>query len=335
MVVGTEKERERAQGERVSALRIAPSPHIRSGRSTREIMWAVNASLLPIILTSIYYFGISALLLIATSIAGAMMAESLGNYLKKERSTLSDGSALLTGLLLALTLPPALPPLQAFIGAVFSILIGKQIFGGLGYNIFNPALLGRAFLQASFPIQMTAFHLPVGGAIFQNLDGVTAATALSRLKFESHMEPLHTLFLGNTAGSLGETSAVMIMLSASVLLYKKYMNYAIPLSIFVTVAIIAFVTHALNAEKFASPLFHLFSGGMMLGALFMATDMVTSPVTSKGMIIYGIGIALFTMLIRLGGGLSEGFMYATLMMNALTPLINRSMRPTYYGEAKG
>lgn len=325
------------KGEYISRYLISPSPHISSGQSVAEIMWIVSGSLIPVIISSIYYFGITSFYLITVAIISSIAGEVISNILKKEESNISDGSAFLTGLLLALTLPPAMPLTKVAIGSFFAIVIGKQVFGGLGYNIFNPALLGRAFLQVSFPVEMTSFHDVIGVSNFQFLsgvDGVTSATALAKMKFDKSLTDLFDLFTGNIAGAIGETSSAAILLGVVVLIYKRYINLLVPISLLLTVAIIAYATHVMDPTSYAEPLFHLFSGGIMLGTFYMATDMVTSPVTNKGAMIFGAGIGAITMLIRIAGGMTEGFMYSVLIMNALVPLLNRYTRPLYFGESK-
>ena len=257
------------------------------------------------------------------------MTEAVINRLKGEVFTLNDGSAAITGLLLALTLPPSFSSTGAIIGTIFAIGVGKHIFGGLGYNIFNPALLGRAFLQASFPVAITTWTNP------KMVDAVSTATPLGGLKFEQIMTPNFDLFLGRTGGCIGETSAIAIIIGGLFLIYKKYADWRIPVSYLGTIAMISGVFYAMDSSLYADPIFHLFSGGLMLGAFFMATDMVTSPITPVGAWVFGSGAGIFLMVIRIFGGLPEGVMYSILLMNALTPLINRFTRPKIFGEVVG
>jgi electron transport complex protein RnfD len=323
---------------KVSELIVSASPHLRAPASTPVIMWTVVATLLPIVAASFYFFGISALLVVSAATLGAVGTEALGS-----RRTLSDGSALITGILLGLTLPASLPFWMAALGGAIAIGLGKSIFGGLGYNIFNPALIGRAFLQAAFPLPMTTwpvqsthwwtlagdtFALPLMSA--KTVDMVTAATPLGLMKFE-HVETATTsLFLGTTGGSLGETSAALILVCGCYLAWKKFLNWRTPVSIFATVALLSFAIHQVDA-KYPGPLFMLFSGGLMLGAIYMATDMVTSPVSNKGRWIYGAGIGVLVVIIRLWGGLPEAVMYSILLMNAIVPAINKATQPRVFG----
>lgn len=321
---------------------VTASPHLKAPASTPVIMWTVVGSLLPIVAASFYFFGISAPLVILAATAGAVLTEAaLGS-----KHTLFDGSGTITGVLLGLTLPPGLPLWIAFLGGAVSIALGKTIFGGLGQNIFNPALLGRAFLQAAFPLPMTTWAAPVksvwtlAGDTFalplmqsNRAEMVTAATPLGLMKFE-HVETAVTpLVLGTTGGSLGETAALLILAGGAFLAWKGFLNWRTPLSIFATVALLSFVLDRIDA-KYPGPLFMLFSGGLMLGAVYMATDMVTSPVTNRGRWIFGFGIGVLVVVIRIWGGLPEAVMYSILLMNALVPFINRSTQPRVFGTQR-
>ena len=323
----------------VRRLVIAASPHIRSPASTPVIMWNVVGSLLPIVAASIWFFGPSALLVVSASVTGALATERAFG----KGGTIADGSAVITGLLLGLTLPAGLPMWMAALGGFFAIAFGKLIFGGLGFNIFNPALLGRAFLQAAFPLAMTTwpkygvswwtlrgdtFALPLMRA---RVDAITSATPLGLMKFEHTGTSLSDLMLGTTGGSLGETAGLLILLCGGYLAIRGFLNWRIPLSIFATVAVFAGFLHAIDPARNASALFMLFSGGLMLGAVFMATDMVTAPVTNAGRWVFGAGIGLLVVIIRVWGGLPEGVMYAILLMNALAPFINRVTQPRVFG----
>ncbi|HSJ10482.1 MAG TPA: RnfABCDGE type electron transport complex subunit D, partial [Longimicrobiales bacterium] len=262
------------------------------------------------------------------------------------RNALRDGSAIITGLLLGLTLPAGFPLWMAFIGGAIGIGFGKVIFGGLGQNVFNPALVGRAFLQAAFPAAITTFPA-VGGGLFtlrgDNFalplmspvapDVVTAATPLGVMKFEHVATEVMPLLVGNTGGSLGETSALLILLCGAYLAWKRYLDWRIPLSIFATVAALSGILWLVDSARYASPVFMLLSGGLALGAVFMATDMVTSPVTKAGAWVFGAGIGALVVLIRTWGGLPEGVMYAILLMNAMVPFINRMTKPRVFGTA--
>lgn len=314
-------------------LFISSSPHFHSPDSVPKIMWTVIASLVPAVVMSIYYFGMPAVVMIGACVLAALLTEILMNKMKGEGFTISDGSAVITGLLLALTLPPSLPVSAGVIGSVFSITVGKHIFGGLGYNIFNPALLGRAFLQASFPVKMTTWTYP-DTEKYAQIDAVTAATPLGQFKFEKLLTDYGDLLTGNVGGSLGETSALAILAGGVFLLIMKYADWRIPVSYIGTVMVLGGIFWFFAPESYPDPVFHLLSGGLMLGALYMATDMVTSPITNLGSWIFGIGTGVILVIIRLFGGVPEGVMYSILLMNAFTPLINRYTRPKYFGEVR-
>jgi len=320
-------------------LLITAWPHLAERDSTPRIMWTVNLTLVPIVAAAIYYFGPSAVLVLLASLAGCLATE----WAFKGRTALADGSAVITGLLLGLTLPPGIPMWMAFVGGVFAIGAGKVIFGGLGQNIFNPALLGRAFLQASFPVALTTWpvirenwwalrgdNLALPLMSPREVDVLTSATPLGLMKFEQQSTDLWRLLIGATGGSLGETAGIVILLCGAYLAWRNYLNWRIPVSIFVSVAALATLTHAINPAYPGAP-FMLFSGGLMLGAVYMATDMVTSPVTNAGSWLYGFGIGALVVVIRLWGGLAEGVMYAILLMNALVPFINRATQPKVFG----
>ncbi|TES92836.1 MAG: RnfABCDGE type electron transport complex subunit D [Candidatus Cloacimonadota bacterium] len=309
-------------------LIISISPHRKEKADTPRVMRGVVYALMPAVIASIYYFKLRAFLLIIVCIAGTVLTEAVFQKLRRRPITIKDGSALLTGLLLALVLPPSLPLWAGFLGAVMAIVIGKQIFGGLGQNIFNPALIGRAFLMATFPVMLTTWIKP---GIF---DAVTTATPLSLFKFDHNVVSTLYLLLGNTGGSLGETCAIVLIIGGIFLLIKKYMDWRIPLSYIGTVLILTTVLYLIKPAQYASPLFHLFAGGLMLGALFMATDPVTSPITKKGRYIFGVGCGFLVVIIRTWGGLPEGVMYSILLMNAFTPLINRYTVPVQFGGRK-
>jgi electron transport complex protein RnfD len=252
--------------------------------------------------------------------------------------TVRDGSAALTGVLLALNLPPASPWWMALVGSAVAIAIGKQVYGGLGYNPFNPALVARVVLLISFPVQMTTWTAPA--PLFSGIDAVTTATPLGEMKTAVMLtgklpEGLHGMLgsylLGNMAGSLGEVSALALLLGAAWLFYRKIITWHIPVAFLGSVVVLSGIFWLLNPSRYPSPLFHLLTGGLMLGALFMATDMVTSPVTNRGMLVFGIGCGLLTVLIRLFGGYPEGVSFAILLMNSATPLIDRFTRPKKFG----
>jgi len=333
------------------SLVVSASPHLGGRDSTPKIMWNVVGSLVPVVAAATWFFGPGALLLVAACMLGALLPERLVG----KRGSLWDGSAAITGILLALTLPPGLPLWMAFLGGAFAISVGKLAFGGLGSNIFNPALLGRAFLQAAFPVALTTWPRPGGDwwslrgdpfafpFLHGSADAVTGATPLGLMKFEHKGTALLDLATGVTGGSLGETAGLLILLCGGYLALRNFLNWRIPASIFATVAVLAgatwllgdgrglpFVDAVTGATRQA--VFMLFSGGLMLGAVYMATDMVTSPVTNRGCWIFGAGIGLLVVVIRLWGGLAEGVMYAILLMNALVPFLNRATQPKVFGS---
>ncbi len=299
-------------------LTISANPHIKDTDTVNKIMWYVVISLLPAAIAGIYLFKTNVIIIIILSIISAVLTELIIQKLRKKPITIKDGSAFLTGLLLALTLSPSVPWWIPILGSIFAITIGKHIFGGLGHNIFNPALVGRAFLVASWPLVMATWILP---------DGTTGATPLGLLKLEGIGTKYLDLFLGNIGGSIGETSAIALLIGAAFLFYKKIIDWRIPTSYIGTVFILSFILKQ-------DPIFHILAGGLMIGAFFMATDYVTSPITKKGKIIFGIGLGILTVIIRLYSGLAEGVMYSILLMNSLTPLIDRFTRLKPFGYRK-
>jgi electron transport complex protein RnfD len=309
-------------------LVISSSPHLLATENIPKIMHNVVMALIPAMIASIYFFGYRAGLLLVTCVVASVITEVIFQKARKQKVTAYDGSAIITGILLALTLPPSFPLYGAIIGSVFAIGIGKQIFGGLGFNIFNPALLGRAFLQATYPVLITTWSEPFKGAV----DAVSAATPIALMKFESQLTPLSDLFMGNVSGSLGETSVIAIIIGGLYLRYKGYINWKLPLGYLGSIAAFGAFFWLLNPAKYPNPLFHLFAGGAMLGAWFMITDMVTSPVTPKGQWIFVIGAGFLVVIIRLFGGLPEGVMYSILLMNSIVPLLNRWTRPKVFGQ---
>jgi electron transport complex protein RnfD len=328
---------------------LATSPFVKRPVDTPAIMRHVIYSLVPALLASVYFFGISALLLIVVCIGGCMFTEWVFSGRGSLRgSSLGDGSAIVTAILLALTLPPGLPLWMAFVGSAAAIVLGKVLFGGLGHNIFNPSLVGRAFLQAAFPVALTTWNphgnldsfLSIRGDTLaipfleSSVDAVTSATPLAQMKFESEPTAVLDLFVGSVSGSLGETSAILILLGGIYLTWRRFLNWRIPLGIFATVFVLASILHYASPDRFPDGIFHMFSGGLMLGAVFMATDPVTSPVTPRGCWIFAFGVGLLVIAIRQFGGLPEGVMYAILLMNAVTPLIDRYTQPRIYGAHK-
>ena len=310
----------------------------------RNVVWA----LLPVSAFAVYAFGLSALLVLLTAVASCLITEHLLCRLAGKESTISDWSAVISGLLLGLTLPPGFPLWMTFCGGVIAIALGKFMFGGLGYNVFNPALVGRAVLQAAFPVAITtwqpAFASNRFGSAFSATftfpfaepaaDGITAATPLAAFKFEGITTDAQELALGLVTGSTGETCAVLIILGGIYLVMRNMMNWRIPVAVLGTVYILSGLFYLIDNESYPSPVFMLFSGGLMLGAIFMATDMVASPITSAGVVLYGAVIGLLVVVIRLWGGLPEGVMYAILIANAISPHIDNMIRLRVYGTAK-
>ena len=321
-------------------LVISLSPHVHSGDSVKKNMYGVLIALIPAFLVSLYFFGLGALIVTATSVAACLFFEwAIGKYLmKKETTTICDGSAVITGVLLAFNLPSNLPIWIIILGALFAIGVGKMSFGGLGNNPFNPALAGRVFLLLSFPVQMTSW--PVVGQLTAYADATTAATPLNLMKQVAggNIEALKDLpssfdlLIGNNGGCLGEVSALALLLGLAYMLWKKIITWHIPISILATVFIFSGIMHLVDPELYVSPVLQLLTGGLMLGAIFMATDYVTSPMSKKGMLIYGVCIGLLTVIIRLFGAYPEGMSFAILIMNAFTPLINTYCKPKRFGE---
>lgn len=304
---------------------ISSSPHIRSGETVQSIMMHVLIALAPAAAYSVYIFGIQAAITIAISIASAVICEYLFQKIRRKPVTVSDLSAAVTGLLLAMNLPPTAPWWLIIIGSAFAIIIAKQVFGGIGYNFINPALAARAMLITAWPARMTNWTMP--------FDSVSGATPLGIIK-EGTGENLPSLldaFLGNIGGCIGETSALLLILGGLYLLYKGIISWHIPVSYIGTAFVMALLLGGFDAM---GALYHLVIGGLMLGAIFMATDYASSPVTPKGKIIYGIGAGLLTMLIRYFGSLPEGVSYSILLMNVATPLIDRFTKKTVFGGKK-
>ena len=324
---------------------VSLSPHVHGGDSVQKNMYGVLIALIPAFLVSLYFFGLGALIVTATSVAACLFFEwAIGKYLmKKPTTTICDGSAIITGVLLAFNLPSNLPIWIIILGALFAIGVGKMSFGGLGCNPFNPALAGRVFLLLSFPVQMTSW--PVVGQLTAYTDATTGATPLALMKQAIHaadksaaMDALNqipdalSLLIGQNGGCLGEVSALALLIGLVYMLWKKIITWHIPVSILATVFIFAGIMHLADPEKYVSPILQLLSGGLMLGAVFMATDYVTSPMSKKGMLIYGVCIGLLTVVIRLFGAYPEGMSFAILIMNAFTPLINTYCKPKRFGE---
>jgi electron transport complex protein RnfD len=313
-------------------LIISPSPHIHGGDSIQKNMYGVLIALIPAMLISLYYFGLGALIVTAVSVASCVMTEYLiQKYLMKKEPTIRDGSAVITGVLLAFNLPSNLPVWIIIIGALAAIGIGKMSFGGLGKNIFNPALVGRVFLLISFPAQMTTWPVPEPLSMHYT-DGQTGATVLSMINEGVSKLPSFTdMLLGNMGGSLGEVGAIALLLGLVYMLVRKIITWHIPVAIIGTVAIFTGIMYGIAPYSYANPVVHLLSGGLLLGAIFMATDYTTSPMSKAGMLVYGAGIGILTTVIRLFGSYPEGVSFAILIMNAFTPLINNYIKPKHFG----
>lgn len=323
----------------MNKITISPSPHVHSSDSVKRNMYSVIIALIPALIASIYFFGVSALYVVITSIISCVLIEFLiQKFLLKVPTTITDGSAALTGLLLAFNLPSNIPLWIIIIGALVAIGIGKMTFGGLGQNIANPAILGRVFLLISFPVQMTSWPTPC------SIDGATGATPLGIMKeglksskpISEIMDSLPTnvdMLMGQVGGSLGEVAAICLIIGFAFLLIRRVITWHIPVSIIMTIIVFAGILNWFNPESYPTPLFHILTGGVLLGAIFMATDYVTSPMTHSGMIIYGIGIGIITILIRTFGDYPEGMSFAILIMNIVTPLINTYCKPKRFGEA--
>lgn len=330
------------------SLIVSVSPHVKSEETTSRIMWTVTLALLPALLSGVYFFGLKALFVTASCIISSLVFEQLYLKVVDKKSAVGDGSAFLTGLLLGLNMPASLWSVSPFtihvpiVASFVAIVITKQLFGGLGFNVFNPALIGRAFALISWPKFMTIWTEPTA-QIFA-MDAKTTATPLGILKeagmpellkvFGDKMSLYQHLLTGNRAGSIGETSAIAILIGGLFLLFKRYITWQIPLSFLATAAGLAWVFGGKGGIFTGDPLVHLLSGGMMLGAWFMATDYVTSPSMRKGQILFGIGCGALTMLIRLKGGYPEGVMFAILIMNCFAPLIDRGFKSKVFGAVK-
>ena len=315
-----------------NSLYVSPSPHIHGGDSISKNMYGVLIALIPAFLVSLYCFGLGALIVTATSVLACVIFEYLiQRFLMKKEPTLCDGSAILTGVLLAFNVPSNLPIWIILIGALAAIGIGKMSFGGLGNNIFNPALVGRVFLLISFPAQMTTWPVPEVFPMTYT-DAETGATILSALHEGGAALPsMVDMLIGHIGGSLGEVSAIALLLGFAFMLWKKIITWHIPVSILATVFVFTGILYLINPTVYVNPFIHLLSGGLLLGSIFMATDYVTSPMSKNGMIVYGIGIGLLTAVIRIFGSYPEGMSFAILIMNAFTPLINSYIKPKHFG----
>lgn len=304
---------------------VSGTPHVRSKESIQSIMRDVIIALVPATAAGIYYFGINALILVIAAIVSAVAFEAICQKVMKKPVTVSDLSAVVTGLLLAMNLPAAAPVWVAIVGSAFAIIFGKQLFGGLGQNFINPALAGRAFLLASYPTEMTTWSVPNG---LEVADAATYATPLAQLKAGHLDASLGELILGQCGGTIGETCAIALIIGGVYLLYKHVISWKIPVIYIATVAILFGV---IGRHGMRMPLQEIMAGGVMLGGIFMATDYASSPVTPKGQIIFAVGAGLITYLIRTFGGYPEGVSYSILIMNCAVPLIERFTEPTIFG----
>ena len=323
---------------------ISSSPHIKAEDSIYKIMYTVYLALVPAGLFAVYSFGFKALFIIVLCTVSCMFFEwTFRKLVGRDPALAFDGSAAVTGMLLALNLPATIPWWIAIIGSMIAIVFAKQVFGGLGANVFNPALIARVFLLISWPVDMTHFPSPTplfGAAV----DVTTSATPLTAIKMKMLMsEPItdvvsgvsiKNLLMGMHGGSMGEISVIAILIGAAILFYKKYITWHIPITYIVTVAVFAAILNSVDPTKHAPVLYHLLSGGLFLGAFFMATDMVTSPMTHKGMIIFGFGCGFLTILIRAFGTYPEGTSFAILLMNLVTPIIDMYTKPKKFGEVQ-
>lgn len=336
--------------ETLPLLTVSVSPHVKSRESVERIMWTVVACLVPPLILSVFIFGFQTLIITLISVLSCTAAEAISQKLLHRPITIRDGSAVITGLLMAYTIPPGVPYWIPILGAVMAIYVAKQLLGGIGFNVFNPALIGRAFLVATFPVAMTSAWLPPLREVSlfhymgSGVDAVSTATPLFILKHYGMAALLEKFgglgniytqfFIGWRPGCIGETSALLILLGGLYLIYKRYITWHIPVSVLVTVGALTWIFGGEGLFG-GNPLLAILSGGVMLGAFFMATDYVTAPSQPPGKILFGIGVGALTVLIRLKGGYPEGICYAILLMNALTPALEGWFRPKRFAPQKG
>ncbi len=336
---------------------LSSSPHIRDSDSIPKIMWTVNIALLPSLFMAVYFFGYKALMITLLSILAAIATEGIIQKLSKKPLRIYDGSAVITGILLAFNLPASAPWWMPIVGSAFAIAIVKEVFGGLGHNILNPALTARAFLLASWPVEMTASWVAPREGTISGISAITSATPLNLLKQSAKIiaspenyEPSQiqaaqdaianlsssysNLLIGNVGGCIGETSVIALILGALIMFYRRVIDWRIPFSYMGTVAILAWVFGGTEGLLTGNWIFHILSGGLILGAFYMATDMVSSPINAKGQLIFGIGCGILTVAIRIWGGYPEGVSYSILLMNLAVPLIDRYTVPRVFGEVK-
>ena len=315
-------------------LHISGSPHVHSDESVKKIMWSVVLSLVPAFLVSVYYFGLPVIILTLVSIGCCVLFEYLiQRFMLHQKPSVDDGSAVVTGLLLAFNVPSSLPIWIMVVGALVAIGIAKMPFGGLGHNPFNPALVARVTLLIAFPVQMATWPVPT--PIWGFADAVTGPTTLGLIKEGGDLTQLPSyvdMLVGQMGGSFGEVSAIALLIGAAFLLWKRIITWHIPVSFIATVFVVAGIFHLVNPAEYVNPFIHLLSGGLILGACFMATDMVTSPTSPWGMVVFGCGCGLLTIIIRLFGAYPEGFSFSILLMNAVVPLINKGFKPKQFAH---
>lgn len=324
-------------------ITVSGSPHVHDNQSVPKIMWGVVIALVPALLVSLWYFGIGALITTLIAVLSCVILEfAISKYMLKIQPTITDGSAVVTGILLAFNVPSNIPWWQLVIGSIVAIGVAKMSFGGIGKNPFNPALIGRVFMLISFPVDMTTWPLPIQNR-FTLVDALTGPTSLGVVKegvkngeslssILTNIPDYVDMLYGNMGGSLGEVSAAAILLGGLFMIFRKIITWHIPVSYLLTVVLFTGVLWLVNPEHYVDPIFHLLAGGLMLGAVFMATDMATSPMTWKGMLVFGFGCGVLTVLIRVWGAYPEGVSFAILIMNAVTPLINKGFKPKRFGE---
>ena len=323
-------------------LTVSGSPHVHGGLSVEKVMWGVVFAMVPAMGASFYFFGLGAIKVTLVAVLSSMIFEYLiSKFIMKQKPNLMDGSAVITGILLAFNVPSNLPIWIIIIGSLVAIGVAKMSFGGLGKNPFNPALVGRVFLLISFPVQMTSW--PVVDKLSMGLDAITGPTPLGVVKeglgngenmadLMSQIPSYTELFIGQSGGSLGEVSAFFLLLGGLYMLYRKIISWHIPVSFLGAVVIFSGIFWIYDPNTYVNPLFHLVTGGMMLGVFFMATDMVTSPMTPKGQLIFGAGVGILTIIIRVWGAYPEGVSFAILLMNAVVPHLNNAFKPKRFGE---
>lgn len=328
----------------MSELNISLSPHAKDPIDVQKIMWGVIIALVPSFLFSIYFYGIRSITVTAVAVVSCVFFEyAIDLWLFKRDTSIGDGSAAITGVLLAFNLPSSIPIWQIIIGSLVAIGIAKMTFGGLGNNPFNPALVGRCFMIVSFPADMTTWPVPIKTAWIWNVDAITAATPLSIIKegvnggesvasLMNKIPSYFDMFIGNVGGCIGEVSALAILIGGIYMIYKKIITWHIPVFYLGALFVFAGIFWAIDPSKYADPIFHILTGGVMLGAWFMATDMVTSPMSTKGQIIYAIGGGVICAAIRLFGSYPEGCSFSILIMNALVPLIDKYVKPSRFGK---